>query len=140
MLGQWDRFWNNLEAAGDKAGRLKFLARDNGGATLDDWDVHDTYSRWVSRFDRDVIERLSALNAFLKGEAKEFAGFTTPDAWQKAAGFIVPSSYQTFKSKLAHLIDKRVPDLTKQYADKAYFLPKSAEVALLDAADTGEDD
>ncbi|NOU07196.1 MAG: hypothetical protein HOO99_13555, partial [Hyphomicrobiaceae bacterium] len=47
LLGQWDRFWNNLEATGDKDGRLKLFARDNGGATLDDWEGHDDYNRWV---------------------------------------------------------------------------------------------
>ncbi len=140
LLGQWDRFWNNLEASGDKNGRLKLVARDNGGATLDDWEGHEGYSRWVSRFDRDVIERLTALNAFIKGEAKDYAGFESAEAWKEAAGFIVPASYDTFVKKLAHLIDKRVPALVKQYGDKSFFPPKSPEVAALDAADTGEDD
>ncbi len=140
LLGQWDRFWENLEASGDKNGRLKLIARDNGGATLDDWEGHDAYSRWVSRFDRDLIGRLSALNAFLKGEAKEFASYSSPDAWKTAAGFIVPTSYTTFRKKLSHLIDRRIPALVKQYGDKVYFAPKGADIATLDAADTGEDD
>jgi hypothetical protein len=140
LLGQWDRFWENLEASGDKNGRLKLIARDNGGATLDDWEGHDTYSRWVSRFDRDLIDKLTALNAFLKGEAKEFAGYTSPDAWKTAAGFIVPASYTTFRKKLTLLVEKRVPALVKQHGDKVYFAPKAADIAALDAADTGEDD
>jgi hypothetical protein len=140
LLGQWDRFWENLEAAGDKNGRLKLISRDNGGATLDDWEGHDTYSKWVSRFDRDLIDRLAKLNAFLKGEAKEFAGYTSPDAWKSAAGFIVPASYDTFRKKLAMLVDKRLPALVKLHGDKVYFAPKAADVAALDAADTGEDD
>lgn len=140
LLGQWDRFWNNLEASGDRNGRLKLVARDNGGATLDDWEGHEAYSRWVSRFDRDIIVRLTALNSFLKGEAKDFAGFSGPERWKEAAGFMVPESYSTFQSKLANLIDKRVPALVKRYGDKTFFPPKSAEVAKLDASDTGEDD
>ena len=140
LLGQWDRFWNNLEASGDKNGRLKLVARDNGGASLEDWEGYDDYSRWVSRFDRDVIDRLTALNAFLKGEAKEFAGFTSPETWKTAVGFIAPASYETFQKKLAQLTEKRVPTIVKQYGDKTFFPPKSAEVAKLDAADHGVDD
>jgi hypothetical protein len=140
LLGQWDRFWNNLEAAGDRNGRLKLVARDNGGATLDDWEGHATYNTWVSRFDRDLIARLTALNGFLKGETKEFAGYASVDAWKKAVGFRVPASYDVFAKKLSTLIDKRVPALVKTYGDKTFFPAKSAEVVRLDAADTGEDD
>ncbi|MEQ1648835.1 MAG: hypothetical protein ABL898_09645 [Hyphomicrobiaceae bacterium] len=140
LLGQWDRFWNNLEATGDKDGRLKLFARDNGGATLDDWEGHDDYNRWVSRFDRDLITRLTALNAFLKGEGKEFAGYASVEAWKSAVGFREPASFDTFQKKLAQLIEKRVPALVKQYGDKAFFAAKLDEIARLDAADTGEAD
>jgi hypothetical protein len=140
LLGQWDRFWENLEASGDKDGRLKLIARDNGGATLDDFEGHDIYNQWVSRFDRHIINRLTSLNSFLKGQSAEFAGYASPEAWQAAAGFIVPTSFDVFKQKLALLIDKRVPGLVKTYGDKVFFPPKSAEIAALDAADTGESD
>lgn len=140
VLGQWDRFWNNLEAAGDRNGRLKLIARDNGGATLDDFEGHADYNRWVSRFDRDLITRLTALNAFLKGEAKDFAGYVSVDAWKAAVGFRVPASFDVFARKLAMLIDKRLPTLAKTYGEKIYFPAKSAEIAALDAADTGVDD
>ena len=140
LLGQWDRFWNNLEASGDKHGRLKLIARDNGGATLNNWDSRGNYDRWVSRFDRDLIEKLTALNAFLKGEAAQFAGFTSFETWKKAAGFMEPSSYEVFAMKLSRLIDKRVPALVKQFGDQAFFPPKAAEVIAFEAADTGEDD
>ncbi len=140
LLGQWDRFWNNLEASGDQNGRLKLISRDNGGATLDDWEGHDTYNRWVSRFDRELIARLTALNAFLKGETKEFAGFASVDAWKQAAGFRVPASFDVFAKKLSMLIDKRVPALVKAYGDKAFFTPRSEATVRLDAADTGEND
>jgi hypothetical protein len=140
LIGQWDRFWENLEASGDKTGRLKLIARDNGGATLDDWDDYEAYNRWVSRYDRELIGRLTALNAFLKGETKDFAGFTSPGAWKDAAGFIVPSSFDTFHAKLARLIEKRIPALEDSDGDEVYFPPKAPETAKLDDADTGEDD
>ncbi len=145
LLGQWDRFWNNLEAAGDRNGRLKLIARDNGGASLNDWEGHDDYNRWVSRFDRDLIAQLTALNAFLKGDAKEFAGYTSVETWKSAVGFRPwsssdPSSYEVFSKKLSQLIDKRIPALVKANGEKVFFPAKSAEIIRLDAADTGDDD
>lgn len=140
LLGQWDRFWNNLEASGDKNGRLKLIARDNGGATLDDFEGYEDYNRWVSRFDRDLITELTALNAFLKGQARAYAGFTDVSAWKKAAGFRAASSYDVFVRKLSTLVEKRVPALVKAYGEKTFFPPKSAEIAKLDAEDSGLDD
>jgi hypothetical protein len=140
LFGQWDRFWNNLEASGDKNGRLKLIARDNGGATLENWDTRDSYNRWFSRFDRDLIDRLTALNAFLKGKSAEFAGYTNVDAWKKAVGFISPASYEVFQMKLSRLIDSRLPTLVKRYGEKTFFPPKTTEVIALDAADTGEEE
>jgi hypothetical protein len=140
LLGQWDRFWNNLEASGDRSGRLKLIARDNGGATLDDWEQHADYNRFVSRFDRDLIARLTALNAFLKGRTGEFGGYKSVDDWKKVVGFRVPASFEVFSTKLSRLVDQRIPALVKQYGDKAFFPAKSAEVARIDTADTGDDD
>lgn len=140
LLGQWDRFWENLEATGDKNGRLKLVARDNGGATLDDWDDYETYNRWVSRYDRELIDRLTALNAFLKGQAPEFSGFASSEKWKAAVGFMNASSYEAFAKKLSLLIEKRIPALIAKYGDKTFLPPKSAEIDRLDAADTGEDD
>jgi hypothetical protein len=140
LLGQWDRFWNNLEATGDRNGRLKLMARDNGGASLDDWEGHADYNRWVSRFDRDLIARLTALDAFLKGGATEFGGYKSVEDWKKAVGFLVPASFDVFAKKLSTLIDKRLPALVKAHGDKVFFPAKSAEIARLDAADTGDDD
>ena len=140
LFGQWDRFWNNLEASGDKHGRLKLIARDNGGATLNNWDSRANYDRWVSRFDRDLIDQLTALNAFLKGEAPQFAGYTNLGSWMEAVGFMEPSSYEVFAMKLSRLIDKRVPTLVKRFGDQTFFPPKSADVVSFETADTGEDD
>jgi hypothetical protein len=140
LVGQWDRFWGNLEASGDKTGRLKLVARDNGGATLNDWEDYKTYNNWVSRYDRKLIEQLTALNAFLKGESKDFSGFTAPDQWKDAAGFIDTTSFSTFRDKLSNLIDERIPALVAKFGDDTFFPPKSPEVVKLDEADTGEDD
>jgi hypothetical protein len=140
LFGQWDRFWNNMEATGDKNGRLKLIARDNGGATLENWDTRDDYNRWYSRYDRDLIDKLTTLNAFLKGKSPEFMGYKDVDAWKKAVGFIAPASYEVFQMKLERMIETRIPALVKRYGDKTFFPAKTAEVVALDAADTGEDD
>lgn len=140
LLGRWDRFWENLEASGDKNGRLKLIARDNGGATLDDWEEFENYSRWVSRYDRDVIARLTALNAFLTGEAKEFSGFTNVKKWQTAVGFREPASCEMFARKLAYLVGRRIPALVEQEGEATSLPPKSPAIIKLDEGDTGEDD
>jgi hypothetical protein len=140
LFGQWDRFWNNMEASGDKNGRLKLFARDNGGATLENWDTRDDYNRWYSRYDRDLVDKLTALNAFLKGKSPEFMGYKDIDAWKKAVGFIAPASFEVFQMKLERMIETRIPALVKRYGDKTFFPAKTAEVVALDAADTGEDD
>jgi hypothetical protein len=121
LMGQWDRFWKNLEAFGDTRGRLHFLARDNGGATLSDWVQHADYDRWVSRYDRSVIEKLEALHAFLSGHSPRFAGYSAVEKWKSDVGFISSDSFATFKKKLALLITKRVPALEKQYGARVYF-------------------
>ena len=72
LLGQWDRFWENLEASGDKNGRLKLIARDNGGATLDDWEEFENYNRLVSRYDRDVITGSPRSTRFCAARRKNF--------------------------------------------------------------------
>jgi hypothetical protein len=140
LFGQWDRFWNNLEASGDKNGRLKLIARDNGGATLNNWDSRANYDRWFSRFDRDLINKLTALNAFIKGNSPSFGGYANLEDWKKAVGFIDPSSFEVFAMKLSRLVDTRVPTLVKRYGDQTFFPPKSADVVAYELADTGEDD
>ncbi len=140
LLGQWDRFWGNLEARGDASGRLKFVARDNGGASLDDWEGFDTYSGWVSRYDRQIIERLTRLNALVKGGGGNFAGYTDPEEWRTAAGFISAASYDMFRKKLSALIDERIPALAMKYGDAIYFPGEAAELIALDSADASSGD
>ncbi|MEZ5855273.1 MAG: hypothetical protein R3D67_11235 [Hyphomicrobiaceae bacterium] len=117
--------WENLEASGDKAGRLKLVARDNGGASPDDWEGYDAYGQWVSRYDKDLIAKLTTLNDFLNRKGPAFAGFTSPESWKTAVGFINPQSYATFRKKLAQLVEKRVPAPVKQYGDKHSSRPRA---------------
>lgn len=125
LMGQWDRFFNNLEAFGDANGRLQLLARDNGGATVGDWEWYDLYNRWLSRYDRNVIERLKALAAFLHGRDTQFAGFDDVQKWKTAVGFVADDSFTTFSRKLDLLLDKKLPELERQFGARTYFMPHS---------------
>lgn len=129
LLGQWDRFVNNLEAFGDATGRVQFIARDNGGGTVDDWEWYSLYDKWLSRYDRDVTQKLAELHAFLHGETKSFSGFDNIEQWKTAVGFLKTTSFDTFSRKLDLLIEKRLPALEKQYGQRTYFeLPPLAAV------------
>lgn len=129
LLGQWDRFVNNLEAYGDETGRVQFISRDNGGGTVDEWEWYNLYDKWVSRFDRDVMQKLTELHSFLHGTTNSFGGFDDVEQWRNAVGFLKNTSFDTFKRKLDLLIEKRLPSLEKQYGQKTYFdLPPLATV------------
>jgi hypothetical protein len=122
LMGQWDRFWRNLEATGDENGKLRLVARDNGGATLDDgWEWHATYQKMLSRYDRGVMQQLAALKAFLHGKTATLGEFKSVDAWKASVGFRKASSFNTFKRKLELLVDKTLPAREKQHGDKVYF-------------------
>ena len=82
----------------------------------------------------------TAINAFVKGEAPQFAGYTSVESWKNAVGFMDPSSYEVFTMKLSRLIDNRLPALVKRFGDKTFFPAKSPQVEAFEAADTGEDD
>lgn len=129
LMGQWDRFFNNLEAFGDASGRLQLLARDNGGATVNDWEWHNRYDRWLSRYDRNVMDRLKELLAFLHGREKLFSGFNDVEKFKTALGFIEASSFSTFKRKLELLVEKKLPDLEKRYGARTYFAAPAVDGA-----------
>ena len=144
LMGQWDRFWKNLEATGDSNGRLHLMARDNGGATVNDWEWHGNYDGWLSRYDRNTAAKLRELNAFLKVKGRKFAGFDDIEKWKTAVGFRKPSSFSTFKRKLELLVDKKLPGLDKQYGAKAYFedrpkvFPQTSAARVPSAAGTDD--
>ena len=127
LTGQWDRFANNLEATIGADGHLRLIARDNGGATVNDMALGDwtssfnPYNSWLSRYDRAAIERLEDLNEFLQGRAGSFDDFTSVEAWKTAMGFQKQNSFTTFKRKVALLVEKKIPELERQHGLRAYF-------------------
>ena len=72
LAGEWDRFsGGNLHVVVTK-GRAHFLAVDNGGASFeDDQGYMELFKKWVTRFDRRVVTRLFALEAFLSAGDKD---------------------------------------------------------------------
>jgi hypothetical protein len=122
LMGQWDRFWKNLEATGDVNGRLHLLARDNGGADVDDgWEWHATYLKILTRYDRSVMEQLIQLNAFLQGRTATLGAFTSVESWKTTLGFRKPQSFNTFKRKLALLVGQTLPNLEAKFGKNVYF-------------------
>lgn len=79
LMGQWDRFsGGNIEARFDESdedpsiGKLHFLARDNGGASLSDPFLaapdFPIYLTLVTRFDRGQIKRIELLDQLLESD------------------------------------------------------------------------
>ena len=145
LLGQWDRFWRNLEATGDREGHLRLSSRDNGGATLSDWEGewHSSYKRWVTRYDPALIESLRKLNGFLTGTSRRFGSFDDIEAWKDAAGFLTDESFAMFKRKLGLLVDEQLPALEKRHGSRVYFdkdkswFARATEASLFSGARPG---
>ena len=124
LTGQWDRFsGGNIEAYAHKDGRLQLISRDNGGASLS-WNTsawYNRYASWVTRFDRQLVERLVALDQFLSGKEGKFENFTSVDQFRKEAGFLSDRSFGKFRGKLSSFCGTHVPKCEKRYGNGAYF-------------------
>lgn len=122
MTGQWDRFsGGNLEMYAHKDGVLQFVARDNGGASLEsNWSWFNRYKGWVSRFDRSFAKEARNLNSFIENKTPSYRGFTDQKNLFNILGFRSSTSISYFKKKLSALI-RHMDDCEKRYGDKAYF-------------------
>lgn len=65
LTGQWDRWSGGNVEAGYDGDRVFFLARDNGGSSMNGNGTFKKYSTIVTRFDRAQYQRLQALQAVL---------------------------------------------------------------------------
>lgn len=100
LAGQWDRFsGHNLHLLLTATGP-HFMAIDNGGANpIDDQGYLEKFTHWVTRFDPDTVERLSALDAFLQ-QGGEFCGFASENALKNALGFKDAKEWHAFKERV----------------------------------------
>lgn len=65
LTGQWDRWSGGNVEAGYDGDRVFFLARDNGGSSMNGAGTFKKYSSIVTRFDRGQYRRLQELQALL---------------------------------------------------------------------------
>lgn len=123
LLGQWDRFsGGNIEAYAFKDGGAQFIGRDNGGSHLlwgDSW--FDRYTRWVTRFDRDLVDQLQLLNDFLDGSVPTFKGYNHPQEFEDALGLQSSRSFAKFQGKLRRFVTEHVPKSEMSFGDDIYF-------------------
>ncbi len=104
LSGQWDRFsGGNLQAI-SKVGVTQFIALDNGGTFSGDGWLKN-YTSFLTRFDREVADRLAELNDFLTGKSTSFQGFTSEADLQRAMSMNgAPKNWALFKGKLTGLV------------------------------------
>ena len=83
IFRQWDRYsGGNVVIAKDDAGVAHFYATDNGGADVSSLQARLTRNiELFSRYDRQVIEGIRALNTFLKNPSGGFLGYTDAEAF-----------------------------------------------------------
>lgn len=96
LMQQWDRFsGGNLQTV-TKDGVVRFVAYDNGGTWSPGWTAK-TLS-FVTRFDRDVAEKILGLNNFLNNNSGEYQGLKTEAELTAALGMEkFPNAMATLK-------------------------------------------
>lgn len=114
LAGEWDRFsGGNLHVVVTKD-RAHFLAVDNGGANFeDDQGNMGRFKRTVTRFDRHVVARLLALDAFFAPEEKEkpvakrkkYLGFADEESLAAAMSISTPEDWDKFKHRVAEVAE-----------------------------------
>lgn len=114
LCGQFDRFsGGNLEGTVDAAGKLHFIARDNGGAGLVPGSGSTgQYFELFSRFDRAQIELVRKLDSEL---ASDTAGV--------ASAMHIRSNPRTFVGRVNSLLE-HVDRQRAKYSDARVFFPE----------------
>jgi hypothetical protein len=125
LAGEWDRFsGGNLHVVVTK-GRAHFLAVDNGGANFEaDQGYLALFKKWVTRFDRRVVTRLFALEAFLAVEEKaepatprkKFLGFSNEQSLAAAMCISTPVDWAVFRRRV-----RAVAAHVRSIGEGAYF-------------------
>jgi hypothetical protein len=88
LTEQWDRFsGGNISVVKD--GTLyRLVAYDNGGAGIGGWGsgYQNRYLGWTSRFDRNVVREVLAMDDFMAGRSSSFLGFRNQSDFLKTLG------------------------------------------------------
>lgn len=123
LTGQWDRFsGGNIEVYAHKDGRLQFVGRDNGGShLLWGWNWFNKYRGWLTRFDRDLIQELHWLKAFLDGRASEYRSLPAPASFMELIGFSSARTFRAFQEKLNVFLEEHVQVCEDRFGNDCYF-------------------
>jgi hypothetical protein len=126
VFQQWDRYsGGNVIIIKDEAtGRAHFYSTDNGGA-----DVSRT-TGWVetnlgyfSRYDRDVVDGLAKVLAFLENPASGYLGYTSAETFVVDLGLysqLKPADYVERLKRNLKLVLKKVRDTEARYGAATY--------------------
>ena len=126
LFHQWDRYsGGNVTIRKDDAGNAHFYSSDNGGAGLFDgtsW-VTRNLGRF-SRYDRNLIDRLAGLRAFLAGTSGTFLGYQDRLAFLSDLGLyfgLEPQRYRDRLSRNLGLLAERVAAVQAASGARAFF-------------------
>ena len=106
LNGQWDRFSGGNMHAFVEGGVVRFVTLDNGGVTPSGTGLAATYrnlvvTSWVTRYDREVANRIIAMNALASGSATEALGFHDAESLRDALMMSSDREWAGFKTGLA---------------------------------------
>ncbi len=88
LTEQWDRFsGGNISVVKDGA-LYRLVAYDNGGAGIGGWGsgYQTRYLSWTSRFDRNVVREVLAMDDFMAGRVTSYLGFRSQPEFLRALG------------------------------------------------------
>jgi hypothetical protein len=111
LTGQWDRFsGGNIEAVyNKKKDVVQFIARDNGGASMNG-PGYSQYYKFLTRFDAGQIERVERLLSLLESNPEEMK-----------AALQMRSKVDSLKNRCKKLLS-HVKAVESEYgAEKTYF-------------------
>ena len=126
VFGQYDRFsGGNVVIEKDDNNMTHFISSDNGGADIiASSEIAERTAVLFSRYDKDIILKLRALESFLKGETQEFYGYTDPLVFIKELGLYFIYSPERYKQALInnfHELFEAVDANLKNHGEKIYF-------------------
>jgi hypothetical protein len=125
VFQQWDRYsGGNIIIIKDEAGRAHFYSTDNGGADVgrtDGWVTRNL--GYFSRYDRDVVEGLAKLLAFLENPTSGYLGYSDAEKFVVDLGLysqLKPEVYVERLKRNLKLVLKKVRDTEARYGAATY--------------------
>jgi len=102
LAGEWDRFSGGNLHVYLEAGRARLVALDDGGASFkDDQGYLEKFNGWVTRFDREVVANLFALERFCDQPGQhDFRGIHDETSLARALNINETSEWAMFKQRI----------------------------------------